>query len=232
MSAREPPSLRRQMKASAILAIGMAALLFIPAGTVYWPGAWVLIFELTAIGFVTERWLARHDPALLAERRSSLVQNGQADWDRILMRIVPVLWLAWLPLMALDAIRFRFSAVPVWVQTIGALLLGLSYFIVYRTYRVNSYAAPVVRIQRERGQRVVTTGPYRYVRHPIYASGILTYIGIPLLLGSWGGLAMAPIMTIVLGIRAVFEERLLAAELEGYRDYIARVRYRLVPAIW
>ena len=232
MSAREPPSLRRQLKASAILAIGMAALLFIPAGTVYWPGAWVFIFELMTGGFVTERWLARHDPALLAERRSSLVQNGQAGWDWILMRIVPILWLAWLPLMALDAIRFRFSAVPVWVQTISAFLLGLSYFIVYRTYRVNSYAAPVVRISERTWQRVVTTGPYRYVRHPIYASGILTYIGIPLLLGSWGGLAMAPIMTIVLGIRAVFEERLLAAELEGYRDYIARVRYRLVPAIW
>ena len=214
------------------MAAGIAALLFIPAGTVYWLSAWVFLFELTACGIAIEQWLARHDPALLAERRSFSGRSGQAGWDRILSRIIPVLWLAWLPLMALDAMRFRLSFVPVWVQAIGALLLGLSYWIIYRTYRANSFAAPVVKIQRERGQRVVTDGPYRYVRHPLYASGILASIGIPLLLGSWGGLVMAPIVAIVHGIRAVFEERLLAVELDGYRDYIARVRCRLIPAIW
>jgi protein-S-isoprenylcysteine O-methyltransferase Ste14 len=90
----------------------------------------------------------------------------------------------------------------------------------------------VVKIQRERGQKVVTSGPYRYMRHPMYAGALLFFLGAPLLLGSWWGLAVAPLMVVVLGIRAVLEERTLIAELEGYGDYAARVRYRLVPGVW
>jgi protein-S-isoprenylcysteine O-methyltransferase Ste14 len=217
---------------SALSAAGVAVLLFFPAGTWRWPGGWIFVAEITLCGLATELWLARHDPALLAERRASLVQRGQAGWDRLLMSAVPILWLIWLPLMALDAVRLELSLVPVWAQVVGALALALSFVIVHLTYRENSFAAPVVRIQRERGQRVITTGPYRYVRHPIYASGILSYLGTPLLLGSWYGLAMVPLMAVMLGVRAVLEERMLAAELDGYRDYTARVRYRLVPVIW
>jgi protein-S-isoprenylcysteine O-methyltransferase Ste14 len=217
---------------TALWSAGVAALLFIPAGTLRWPGGWVFLAEISVCGLATELWLARHDPALLAERRSSLVQCGQAGWDKVLMKAVPLLWLVWLPLMALDAARYRLSQVPGWMQGIGALVLILSFVIVHLAYRANSYAAPVVRIQQERGHRVVTTGPYRFVRHPIYASGNLSYLGTPLLLGSWYGLVMVPVMATLLGIRAVLEERMLMAELDGYRDYAAWVRYRLVPLVW
>jgi protein-S-isoprenylcysteine O-methyltransferase Ste14 len=208
---------------------GLGALLFAIANTVLWPGAWVFLVVLGAGGFFTETWLARHNPDLLAERRTT---RGQAGWDRILTAIIGLLWLGWLPLMALDAARFRWSTVPGWLQCTGAVILAASFFLVYFTYRENSYAAPVVKIQRERGHTAITTGPYRYVRHPIYASGLLSYVGTPLLLGSWYGLAIVPVMAALLAFRAVMEERMLEAELDGYREYSVRVRYRLMPMVW
>jgi protein-S-isoprenylcysteine O-methyltransferase Ste14 len=96
----------------------------------------------------------------------------------------------------------------------------------------NSYAAPVVKVQRERGHKVASTGPYAYVRHPMYASVILFAAGVPLLLGSWLGLLVAPVLVLALAVRAVFEERMLKAELAGYADYAERVRYRFVPRLW
>jgi protein-S-isoprenylcysteine O-methyltransferase Ste14 len=105
-------------------------------------------------------------------------------------------------------------------------------YLCYLTFRENSYAAPVVKIQRERGHRVVSTGPYAHIRHPMYAGALLFFIGTPLLLGSWWGLVAAPVIAAMLAVRAALEERTLADELPGYRDYTARVRYRLIPGIW
>jgi protein-S-isoprenylcysteine O-methyltransferase Ste14 len=225
---RHPPHLRPLTRAMCSFA-GIGALLFMTAGTVQWLGAWVFLFEISLGGLVTESWLARRDPDLLAERRST---RGQVGWDRILMTIIPLLWLGWLPLMALDAARFQWSAVPGWLQCVGAIILAASFCLVHLTYRENSYAAPVVKIQRERGHTAITTGPYEYVRHPIYASGLLSYLGTPLLLGSWYGLAIVPVMAALLAFRAVMEERMLKAELDGYLEYAARVRYRLLPMVW
>ena len=114
----------------------------------------------------------------------------------------------------------------------ASALIGLGSYLVWLTLRANSYAAPVVKIQKERGHRVVTTGPYAYVRHPMYAGALGFLLGVPLLLGSWWGLAAALALVLVMGFRAVLEERALHAELEGYADYAARVRYRLVPYLW
>ncbi|MGY4474727.1 methyltransferase family protein [Bradyrhizobium sp. USDA 3364] len=220
---------RTNLRGAAFTCAGLGTLLFLAAGTMRWTGAWAFLLEITVGGLITEAWLARHDPGLLAERRTS---HGQVGWDRNITSIMPPLWLTWLPLMALDAVRCQTSLVPFWLQCAGAVMIAASFYIVYRTYRENSYAAPVVKIQRERGHAAVTTGPYAYVRHPIYASGLLTYIGTPLLLGSWYGLAIVPIMAALLGLRLMMEERMLTAELDGYAEYLARVRYRLVPMVW
>ncbi|MCC8965436.1 isoprenylcysteine carboxylmethyltransferase family protein [Bradyrhizobium sp. Pear76] len=222
-----PP--RIKLRRAAFTFVGLGTLLFLAAGTMRWAGAWVFLLEITIGGLITEAWLARHDPGLLAERRTS---RGQVGWDRVITSIMPLLWLMWLPLMALDAVRYQTSLVPFWPQCAGALMIAASFYIVYRTYRENSYAAPVVKIQRERGHTAVTTGPYACVRHPIYAGGLLTYLGTPLLLGSWYGLAIVPVMAALLGLRSMMEERMLTAELDGYADYLARVRYRLVPMVW
>jgi protein-S-isoprenylcysteine O-methyltransferase Ste14 len=133
--------------------------------------------------------------------------------------------------MGFDA-RWGISHVPLWLQALGALDIALSNYVVFLTFRENSYAAPVVKIQRERGHRVVSTGPYAYVRHPMYAGGLLMFLGMPLQLSSWLGLAGLVLLAPLLAVRIVMEERTLAAELDGYRDYAERVRYRIIPGLW
>lgn len=223
--------LRLTIRTALFLAV-MAALLFIPAGTARWPAAWVFLLGMIAWSTAMSAWLVKHDPGLLAERMAPLYQQGQKGWDKVLIHCAAILWGAWLAFMPLDAVRFGWSHVPVWVQGLGALCLLIMAYLVYLTFRENSFAAPVVRIQRERGHKVVTTGPYRHVRHPMYAGAIFFFLGVPLLLGSWYGLVLAPLMMAMLALRAVMEERMLIAELEGYADYAARVRYRLIPLIW
>ncbi len=210
----------------------LAALLLIPAGTFAWPAAWAFLAETTVLGLAIGIWLYKYDPALLAERLGSLVQRDQKQWDRIFMAFFMMLWCGWIIFMALDARRFGWSAMPLWLQVAGAMGIAIAMHVFYLTFRENSFAAPVVKIQTRRGQYAITTGPYRYVRHPMYAGALLYILGIPLLLGSAYGLLFAPIMIVVLACRAVLEERTLMAELAGYAVYAMRVRYRLIPLIW
>jgi protein-S-isoprenylcysteine O-methyltransferase Ste14 len=210
----------------------MAALLFVPAGTVAWPSAWVFVGELAVPSVLIGAWLARHDTALLEERMSGLFRPGQSRADRALMAVFLALTVARLVAMALDAMRFRLSHVPVSLQGAGALAVALCFYLAFLTFRANTYAAAAVRVQAERGHRVVTDGPYAVVRHPMYAGAVLYFLGTPLLLGSWYGLAFAPVLIAFLAVRAVMEERMLTRALDGYPAYAARVRYRLVPYIW
>jgi protein-S-isoprenylcysteine O-methyltransferase Ste14 len=212
--------------------VAMAALLFVPAGTIDWPGAWAFLIEIALMGYGIGFWLARRDPALLAERMSLPFQHEQKAWDKLFLSAVIVLFSLWLVAMALDAGRFRWSNVPLWAQILGALLILLTGYVGYLTFRENSYAAAVVKVQKERGQKTVSTGPYRYVRHPLYTGAVLYFLGAPLLLGSLLGLALAPLLIAAVAFRAVMEERMLSAELDGYAAYAARVRWRLVPLIW
>jgi protein-S-isoprenylcysteine O-methyltransferase Ste14 len=211
---------------------GMGVLLFLSAGALNWAGAWAFLAVMVGLGLVSGLLLARHDPALLKERLSPPIQKNQIPADKVFMSLVLLLICAWLVFMALDAVRFGWSSVPAWVQAIGALSLFLSVWIGYRTMRENSFAAPVVKIQKDRGQTVITTGPYSYVRHPMYFGGLFFFIGTPLLLGSWWGLAFALVIIVLLCIRIPIEEKALRAGLEGYDEYSARVRYRLIPLIW
>ena len=210
----------------------MAGLLFVPAGTVDWLGAWVFIGEMAVASVAIGVWLARHDPALLEERMSGVFRSGQARADKALMAVFLALTIAWLPIMALDAVRYRISHLPVWLQVLGAIAIALCFYVAFVTFRANSYAAAAVRVQTERGHRVVTRGPYSLVRHPMYAGAIFYFIGTPLLLGSWWGLAFVPFFIGLLAARAVMEERVLTAALDGYPAYAARVRWRLVPFVW
>lgn len=210
----------------------LAALLFVPAGTAAWPAAWIYLLGIAAWSSAMGAWLVRHDPGLLEERMRPLHQPGQALWDKFLIHGAALLWASWVAIMPLDVVRYGWSRMPGWLQGLGALCLLLMAYLVFLTFRENSFAAPVVKIQRERGHAVVTTGPYRYVRHPMYAGAIFFFLGTPLLLGSWCGLALAPLMIGILAVRAVMEERMLIAQLDGYADYAARVRYRLIPLIW
>jgi protein-S-isoprenylcysteine O-methyltransferase Ste14 len=210
----------------------MGLVLFGSAGTPRWPAGWVYLAESHLGGLAIGLWLARNNPGLLAERLRPPVQRAQKKWDKILLLAMLALWFGWLALMAADAARFQISHVPSWLQLLGALAVAISIYLSFLVFRANPFAAAVVKIQEERGHSVITTGPYRLVRHPMYAGVIPYFLGVPLLLGSWLGLALVPLLIVVLGIRTVLEERTLRAELEGYNDYAAEVRYRLVPYIW
>lgn len=210
----------------------MGLLLFIPAGTIQWGAAWVFIIENTLLGLIIGIWLAKHDPALLKERMSFIIQVEQPWWDKILMIIIFSLMIIWLPFIALDAVRFHHSSMSFTLQIIGALCIAISMYFNYLTFRANTFAAPVVKIQKERKQAVISTGPYAYVRHPMYTGAIFYFFGTPLLLGSWYGLIFSFLLSMLLAYRAYLEEQTLRKELEGYEAYMKRVPYRLIPYIW
>ena len=209
----------------------LGGLLFLSAGTYDWPGAWAFLALLGTIGLGGGSWLAATDPELFKERMKPMFQRGQKGWDKKLMGAILALWLSWFVVMGLDH-RYGWSSVPLSLQVVGFLLLVLMMVIVVYVLRENRFAAPVVRVQTERGHRVVSTGPYAFVRHPMYASMLFYGLGVALLLGALSGLIVAAALIVLIAIRAVFEERTLAAELPGYAAYAERVRYRLVPLVW
>ncbi|MFN8559306.1 MAG: isoprenylcysteine carboxylmethyltransferase family protein [Dehalococcoidia bacterium] len=157
---------------------------------------------------------------------------GQQTWDRAFFAVMFVMFVAWLALMALDAVRWRWSYLPLWLQAAGAVVLLGSFALFFATFHANTFLSPVVRIQAERGQTVISDGPYRHVRHPMYTAFLLFAVGTTLLLGSLWGLAGAAALTALVATRALLEERTLRRELPGYAEYMERVRYRLVPGLW
>ncbi|TGP50502.1 isoprenylcysteine carboxylmethyltransferase family protein [bacterium M00.F.Ca.ET.230.01.1.1] len=209
----------------------MGALMFLSAGTLRWTGAWVYIVVMVGLSLTMGVALARRDPGLMNERLSPPIQKTQTAADKIVLSILLTGIFAWLVLMGLD-FRFGWSPAPAWVQVIGILVLLVGIWICYFTMLENSFAAPVVKIQDERGQKVITTGPYGYVRHPMYAGAILYFAGTALLLGSWWGLASVLVFIVLLAIRTFIEEKTLRTGLRGYDDYAARVRYKLIPMVW
>jgi protein-S-isoprenylcysteine O-methyltransferase Ste14 len=223
--------IRRLLIQNVIWIVGMGALLFASAGTLHWPAAWVFLGTMAVLGLISGLWLARIDPALLAERMNPMMQGAQPASDKIFMVVFGFAALSWFILIGLER-RANVSDMPVALQTLGLLLLVLSTGFVLWVMRENSFAAPVIKIQTERGHRVIDSGPYAWVRHPMYSGTILFFAGMPLLLGSWWGLIMAPLFVVLFGFRARLEERALVAGLPGYADYLTRVPYRLIPGIW
>jgi protein-S-isoprenylcysteine O-methyltransferase Ste14 len=208
----------------------LAVLILWPAGTLAYPAAWVLLALFALGGLAMVLWLHKHSPRLLRERMASPLQREQKPWDRLWLLAFIAGFLAWIGLMGFDAARTGFTSIPVWLQAIGFLAILINGAGTWWTFRENSFAAPVVKIQE--GQKVIDTGPYALVRHPMYTSTLFLLIGMPLLLGSWIGLILSAAFILGVAWRAVHEERTLAAELKGYDDYTRRVRWRLVPHIW
>jgi protein-S-isoprenylcysteine O-methyltransferase Ste14 len=215
----------------AMLAV-FAGVLFGAAGTLDWPTGWAFLTLFAVVTVVISLWLASIDPGLLAERMKSPVQKDQKAWDRLFLLGVAVGYFAWLALMAWDARRMAWSHVPLWAQVAGGALIVVSYLGIAWVYRTNSFAAPVIKIDAERHQTVISTGPYAFVRHPMYAFALLQFVGGPLMLGSWWGLAGAMAIALAIAGRTLGEEQMLRAELAGYDDYARRVRWRFLPGVW
>lgn len=205
------------------------ALVFGPAGTFhYWQGwAFIVVFALTTL--VPSRYLSVHNPDALRRR----MRAGPAAETRPVQKIASALAFTFLAAMIIVSVldhRFGWSVVPAWVSVVGNALVATGLGIAMLVVSQNSYAAANVIV--ESGQTVVTTGLYRFVRHPMYAGNVVMMAGIPLALGSyWGLLFMLPGM-VVLAMRIVDEEKLLRAELDGYDAYARKVRDRLLPYVW
>jgi len=219
----------RAWLALALLASVMCALIFGTAGTVRFWQAWVYVSIFVGASVLTTLYLMKKDPALLARRMRGGPTFEREGTQRIIMVFTSVGFIALLVVPALDR-RFGWSNVPVWAVVVGDVLVAVGFYFIFLVYRENTFTAATIEVAA--GQRVITTGPYAVVRHPMYASGSLYVLGTPLALGSyWGFLAFAG-MTPFLLWRLLDEERILTRDLPGYAEYQQLVRHRLVPMVW
>jgi protein-S-isoprenylcysteine O-methyltransferase Ste14 len=219
---------RRRMIQLASFIVLQALILFVGSGRPGWTLGWVYLVSYAALIAATR--LVVRDPELFAERAQ--VGKDTKGWDKGLSALFSLFGLAVLVVAALDA-RFGWSP-PTSIARIavgfGAFLLGFGLSV--SAMAANRFFSTFVRIQADRGHTVATGGPYRFVRHPGYAGFILGSLGTPLLLGSLWALVPAALSCLVVVVRTVLEDRTLREELPGYRDYAARVPYRLLPGIW
>jgi len=208
-------------------------ILFVLAGDWRWieGGAFSIVFLVMCFG--TLLYLYFYDPALLKERFGSPFQQAQKSWDKVLLSLFFIDFLVWFAIMPLDARRFHWSPTfPLWLRVLGTVLLVISIVLVFEALRENTFAAPVVKMQKERGQTVVSTGMYGVVRHPMYAGALLLFVAGPLLLGSVWGLIMSVVLIVTIAVRSIGEEAMLKQELEGYSDYMRRVKWRMIPFVF
>jgi protein-S-isoprenylcysteine O-methyltransferase Ste14 len=219
----------RAWLALAVLAAAMAALLFGPAGTVRYWQAWVYLSVFIGASALVTRDLMRRDPALLERRMRGGPLAETRPAQRVIMLCMSIGFIALLVVPAFDH-RFGWSAVPLGIVVAGDLLVVVGFYLVLLVYRENPFTSATIEVARD--QRVVSTGPYAIVRHPMYASASLYIVGTPLALGSYWGLVPIVAMTPFLIWRLLDEEQFLARNLPGYADYQTRVPRRLVPLVW
>jgi protein-S-isoprenylcysteine O-methyltransferase Ste14 len=209
------------------------ALVLLLAGDWRWPEGWAFDawFLWTCTSVIL--WLYRKDPALLAERYRKPGSGGQSRRDTIIVALLAFGFAAWIALIPLDARRFHWTPrLPIAVEIAGGALLAASWLFLFRSFADNTFLSPLVRIQTERAHRVVSTGVYAVVRHPMYLGAVLMFLGGPLLAGSAAALGIGLALSLLLAVRILGEERLLEVELPGYEEYRRRVRHRLVPFVW
>ncbi len=205
--------------------------LFLPAGVRAWPAAWIFIVLWSGFWLILLAWLSRQNPELLQERMR-LQTSDQKGWDKIVGPLINVSIFVWLLFTAFDAARYHWSPVPIWLEVVGGMILLCSFALFFLTFRENTYLSPLVRVQQDRGQTVISTGLYQHVRHPMYAATLVFVVGASLLLGSWIGLLVGLVVALTLGWRAMLEERTLRKELPGYMTYMQQVKYRFIPFVW
>jgi protein-S-isoprenylcysteine O-methyltransferase Ste14 len=219
----------RAWLALAILAGVMCAVLFGTAGTTQYWQAWVYVSIFLGASVLTTLYLMKKDRALLARRMRGGPMFEKEGTQRIIMVFTSLGFIALLVVPALDH-RFGWSTVPVGAVVLGDILVAIGFYCIFLVYRENTFTAATIEVTA--GQKVIATGPYAVVRHPMYASGSLYVFGTPLALGSyWGFLALAVMMPFLLW-RLLDEERILTRDLPGYAEYRQRVRHRLVPRVW
>jgi protein-S-isoprenylcysteine O-methyltransferase Ste14 len=210
-----------------------ALLLFVPAGTLHWWRAWVFLAVTLAVIAVAVFSILPDSADLFSQRAKGVIQKGQPLWDRVLVILLVVSYVGQIVFIPLDVFRFHLVAKPGGlVSFLGLAVYVAGWWIMTLAMKVNPFAVPVVRLQEERHQRVIDSGVYAVVRHPMYAGFVPMVVGPALWLESYVAALLAIIPIAVVAVRNVFEERFLKRELKGYDAYTEKVRYRLIPFIW
>ncbi len=209
----------------------LAVLLFLPAGSLrFWQG-WVFLAVVSSGALCPVLYLLRRDPRLLERRMQSKEKTSE-------QKLFKILWIPlWVGVVALPGLDYRFGwsrdslgAVPLWLTLLAQALVLCGYFVVFQVLRANTFASATIQV--EAGQRVISDGPYRIVRHPMYSGIVLMVLFAPLALGSYGALPISLLLIPVLVFRLVNEEKMLRQELAGYAEYCRRTRFRLVPFVY
>ncbi len=219
----------RAFRSSVFGTLTMAALLFLPAGTLAYWQAWVFMAVFVSASAAVTVYLAIHDPTLLERRMSGGPAAEKERSQKLIMFFAMVGFLGLLVIAAFDR-RFGWSGPPAYACWLGDALIALGFVLVFFVIRVNTYAASTIQVAED--QKVISTGPYALVRHPMYAGSLPIVIGAPVALGSWWGLAALVVLIPALMWRLLDEERFLRERLPGYTEYTEKVRYRLVPYVW
>ena len=207
--------------------------LFLGARTFHWWRAWVFLGVVLVAAATTMFGIFPSRPELLDERYKAPLQKGQPLSDKVLTPLLVLSFLGLLVFIPLDVFRLRLlPETGLGIATLGLVLFAGGWALITLALRENAFAAPIVKHQGERGQVVVRSGPYRIVRHPMYAGAIPLMIGMALWLGSYAGALLAVVPIGTLALRVLAEERLLSRELRGYEEYARTVRWRLVPGVW
>lgn len=231
MSDREKPVGRTAvLGAVALRAVAvfpaLGALFFGTAGTFAYWNAWLLLALMGGLMLAAAGWMLARDPELLAKRLRTRENRGPQK-GYVLAVVVIVLVAFSLP--GLD-FRFGWSRMPTWLVAVGSAAVIAGFLLNFVALVHNRFASRVIELQT--GQHVVDSGPYRVVRHPMYAATVLIYLGVPLVLGSWASLGAFVLSFALLPVRILNEERMLREGLPGYEDYMAKVRWRILPLIW
>jgi protein-S-isoprenylcysteine O-methyltransferase Ste14 len=210
--------------------VGGTAVLFLCAGRIDWGAGWA--YQALTLSYVegTAAVLIPGNPELLAERLGP--REGAKTWDMLIMSIVGVGLIALYVVGGLDERHGWSAGIAPAGQIAAGVVMGLGYALAVWATAANRFFSLIVRIQAERGHAVATGGPYRWVRHPAYVGGILSYLAGPILLGSWWALLPGILCGLLMALRTALEDRTLQVELAGYREYAGRVRYRLLPGVW
>jgi protein-S-isoprenylcysteine O-methyltransferase Ste14 len=212
-----------------LLLLVMAALLFVPAWTLdYWQ-AWTFLAVYFASSLAITIYLMKEDPKLLERRMSGGPTAEKEPTQKIIMVFASLGFIGLIVFPALDH-RFAWSRTQPYVTLAGDVLIVLGWLTIFRVFKENTFTSAIIELAAD--QKVVSTGPYALVRHPMYAGAIVMLLGIPIALGSWWGLLVIVAMMPALILRLLDEEKFLARNLPGYVEYQRRVRYRLIPRVW
>ena len=212
-----------------VLTVVMGLLLFIPAGTINYWQAWVYLLIFMGASFLTTLYLMKKDPALLNRRMGGGPTAEKRGTQKLIMLFTSICFIALLVVPALDR-RFRWSTMPLSWVIVGDVLVAIGFYFIFLVYKENTFTSATIEVAAD--QKVISTGPYAIVRHPMYASALLYLVGTPLALGScWGILALSAMMPFLIW-RLYDEESFLSGNLPGYTEYQKMVRHRLIPFIW